>query len=172
MKITVSEGLRLKNEVKQLINTLTYEVRQQPIGLNYENDILTSNEEDKNKFSDSFSRLEKLLNISLEINSKLANYNRVTGIDDKVRKMQNIKLLGDVFKTILPKTKPSKTNTFHNVGNERKQVTIEYKPILTGKEVKEKEGELKKQYRELQNEIEKLNAGEIEVSFTYEDIEQ
>jgi hypothetical protein len=172
MKITVSEGLRLKNEIKQLITSLTYEVRQQPVGLNYENGVLTSNEEDKNKFSDSFSRLEKLLNISLEINSKLSNYNRETGIDDKVRKMHNIKLLSDVFKTLLPKTKPSKTNTFHNVGNERKQVTVEYQPLLTGKEVKEKESQLKKQYRELQNEIEKLNAGEIEVSFTYEDIEQ
>ena len=108
---------------------------------------------------------------SFEINSKLSDYNRKTNIDDKVREMQNVKLLLTVYENALPRTKSSKTTRFETVGNERKQVVVEYKPTLTGTEVKENVSKLKTQFRNLQNEVEKLNSGEIELSFSFEDVE-
>jgi len=171
MKITVSESLRLKNELKQQINTVQYETRNSPLGLNYENGVLTSDEENGNKFKQNISRLEKLLSFSHEINSKISNFNRENGVDDKVREMKNYQMLLEIYNGILQKTKPTKTVNFQTVGNERKQVTVEYKPTLTGAEVKEKQSSLKKQYRSLQNEIEKLNTREIELSFSFDDLE-
>jgi hypothetical protein len=171
MKITVSEGLRLKNELKNLVNKIHYETKASPLGVNVENGVVTSNEEESGKFKENLNRLEKSLGYSFEINSKLSDYNRKTNIDDKVREMQNVKLLLTVYENALPRTKSSKTTRFETVGNERKQVVVEYKPTLTGTEVKENVSKLKTQFRNLQNEVEKLNSGEIELSFSFEDVE-
>jgi len=172
MKITVSEALRLKNELAQTIKTLQYEALRSPLGLTKEDSQIINDEADSKKFSESVERLTKALSFSEEINSKIASFNKENSIDNKVRSMQNDKLLLSVYETALPRTKATKTTKFENLGNgNRKAIVVEYTPAITSTEVKSNIAKFKTKYRTTQNEIEKLNQGSIELTFSHADIE-
>ena len=172
MKITVSEALRLKNELSNTIRTLQSETFRSPLGLTKEDDVVTSDESDATKFNNVVERLQKALSYSEEINSKIASFNKENQIDDKVRAMQNNKLMLQVFENALLKTKATKTTKFENLGNgTRKSIKVEYTPTITSTEVKSKISNFKGKYRTIQNEIEVLNQGIIELSFSYENVE-
>ena len=172
MKITVSEALRLKNEISKSVSAIQSETYRAPLGLVKEEDQIISDESDNKKFEETVSRLEKALGFSEEINSKIAAFNKSNQVDDKVRSMQNNKLLLSVFENALPKTKSTKTNRFENLGNGvRKSIKVEYIPAVTSSAVKSKISHFKTKYRTIQNEIEILNQGSIELSFSHEDLE-
>ena len=172
MNITITEAMRLKNEIAKTVNTLNYEVRQAPLGITKEDDVVLTNETDGNKFNDAMTRLIKALSISEEINNSLSAFNRDNKIDMKVRAMQNQKMLYDIYEKSLPKTKAMKTSRMENLGNGvRKAVKVEYTPIMTSSVIKSKINEYKTSYRTLQSDVEKLNASIIELSFSYEDVE-
>jgi hypothetical protein len=172
MKITVSEALRLKNEISKTIQSIHSETHRAPLGLTKEDDQIVTDEADSKKFESAVERLQKALGFSEEINSKIAGFNKTNQIDDKVRSMQNQKLLLSIFENALHRTKPTKTTKFENLGNGvRKSIKVEYVPTVTSTDVKSKISLFKTKFRTIQNEIEILNQQIIELSFSYEDIE-
>ena len=172
MNITVSEALRLKNEISKSVQSIQSETYRAPMGSIKEDDQIISDESDNKKFEEAVSRLEKALGFSEEINSKVASFNKANQVDDKVRSMQNNKLLFSVFENALAKTKPTKTTKFENLGNgTRKSIRVEYVPAMTSTAVKSKISQYKTKYRTIQNEIEVLNQNTIELSFSHEDLE-
>ncbi len=172
MKITVSEALRLKNDLSRTIKSIQSETYRAPLGLTKEDDQIISDEGDVKKFEEAVIRLEKSLLFSEEINSKIAAFNKTHQVDNKVRSMQNNKLMLSIFENALARTKPMKTTKFENLGNgTRKSIKVEYVPSVTSTEVKSKISHFKTKYRTAQNEIEVLNQGTIELSFSYEDLE-
>ena len=170
MKITVTEALRLKNEIAGIVNTLNYASNTAQFGeIKEEGEVIS---EQKDSFTDVFGRFNKALGYSEEINNKLATFNRETGIDAKVRSMHNEKLRFQILSSALPKTKPTNTTRFENLGGgQRKAVKVSYTPTINSTEVKKMMAEAKKNMRAVQTEIEKLNQKEIELSFEHSDIE-
>ena len=169
MEITITEGLRLKNELSSTIKNLTYKTYSASFGVTLEDNEITS--KDVELFNDVEETLIKALSYSEELNNKLAAFNKETLVDALVRKMQNSKLLLNIYTSSLPKTKPTKQKKFENLGTVRKSVEIEFKPTVTSTVIKEKISEQKNITRELQSEIEKLNQKQISVDFEYKDIE-
>jgi len=170
MKITVTEALRLKNEIAGIVNTLNYASNTAQCGTMQEDGETIS--EDKDKFSQVFGRFEKALGFSEEINNTLSTFNRETSIDAKVRAMHNEKLKLQILSSALPKTKPSSTTRFENLGSgTRKSVKVTYTPTIHSNEVKKMMADSKKKMRAYQTEIEKLNQKEITLSFEHSDIE-
>lgn len=172
MKITVSEALRLKNDLSRTIKSIQSETYRAPLGLTKEDDQIISDENDNKKFEEAIVRLEKALSFSEEINSKIAAFNKENKIDDKVRSMQNNKLMLTIFENALARTKPTKTTKFENLGNgTRKSIKVEYVPSVSSSSVKSKISHFKTKYRTTQNEIEVLNQKNIELTFSYDDME-
>lgn len=169
MEITITEGLRLKNELSATIKNLTYKTYSASFGVTLEDNEITS--KDADLFTDVENTLIKALEYSEELNNKLASFNKESGVDSVVRKMQNAKLLLNIYTSSLPKTKPSKQKKFENLGTVRKSVEIEFKPSITSSEIKEKISAQKVITRKLQTEIEQINQNTISVGFEYEDIE-
>jgi hypothetical protein len=170
MKITVTEALRLKNEIAETVNKLNYATNTAQLGVIKEDGEVIS--EPKDTFNSVFERLKKALGFSAEINNVLANFNKETGIDGKVRAMHNEKMLFNILTSALPKTKPTTHSKFENLGNgQRKSVKVDYVPNVNSKEIKDGMAEAKNKMRSLQVEVEKLNQREIELSFEHSDIE-
>src|SRR3990172_575242 len=152
MKITVTEALRLKNEISGIVNTLNYASNSAQFGIIKEDGETTS--EEKENFSLVFERFQKALSFSEEINNTLSTFNRTTQIDAKVRAMHNEKLKLQILTSALPKTKPSSTSRFENLGNgQRKAVKVTYTPTINSNEVKSMMAEVKRKMREFQTEI-------------------
>ncbi len=80
-------------------------------------------------------------------------------------------MLLKILNKLLPKTKPSKTFSWKTVGNERKKVVVEWRPLVQSKVIKEKITDVKKNIRETQSSIELMNQKLIELTFTYDDLE-
>lgn len=169
MKITVTEALRLKNEVSNVIKTLNYSIHQSSFGETTEDDEIIS--QDKDKFQEVETALILGLSYSEELNNSLSKFNKENGVDSTVRRMQNAKLLLDVYSRNLSKTKPTKQKRFENLGNIRKSIEIIYTPFISSKEMKSKISEQKAICRELQTKVEQLNQKTLEVSFNYKEIE-
>lgn len=170
MKITVTEALRLKNEIASIVNTLNYASNTAQFGVVKEDETVVS--EEKDSFTQVFGRFNKALDFSAEINNALANFNRETGIDAKVRAMHNEKIKHQILSSALPKTKPTNTTRFENLGNgQRKAIKVTYTPTINSNEVKKLMAQSKTNMRALQTEIEKLNQKEINLSFEHSDIE-
>jgi hypothetical protein len=171
MKIHITEALRLKNEISALVRTLEYQAKTNIVmGKTYEDNILAS-EGDGLDFVATIQKLERALDISEELNNKLADFNRANHIDAMVRKMNNLKLLKSIHESLLPKSKATKNTTWVAVGDTRKQVVREYRPLHNASEIKEKINSYKQQIRELQSKVEKINLKFIELTFEHADID-
>lgn len=171
MKIHITEALRLKNEISALVRTLEYQAKSLIVmGKTYEDNILASEGEGLD-FAMTIQKLESALSYSEELNNKLADFNRINHIDEMVRKMNNLKLLKSTYESLLPKSKPTKTTTWVAVGDTRKQVVREYRPLHQGSDLKEKISEYKQQIRELQSKVEKINLKFIELNFEHADVD-
>jgi hypothetical protein len=171
MKITITEALRLKNEISTIVRSLEGSARNKIIMGKTIEDGVVSTEGVGYDFSLVITKLELALIYSEEINNKLAAFNKENKIDCEVRKMQNHKLLHKLFTDLLPQSKPNVRNSWITVHNERKKVVLEYQPLVSSKEIKNKISEHRKAMREIQVAIEKLNQKELELSFDYPDIE-
>lgn len=171
MKIHVTEALRLKNELSALVRTLEYEAKSNMLmGKTFEDNILVSEGEGLD-FESTIGKLETALAYSEEINNKLADFNRINGIDAQIRKMNNYKMLKSVYESSLSKSKATKSTTWVIVGDARKQVVREYRPLHNATQIKDKINTYKKQIREIQSSVEKLNLESIELSFEHADID-
>lgn len=172
MKTTVTEAMRLKKEVSEIVCSLNDNAYRSINMGNVYIDGVISSEGYGYSYSLVYEVLNRALNVNEEINHVLANFNRENGVDSFVRAMMNNRLNVKMLERLLPLTKPSCKNTWVEIQNKRKTVVEEYQPTVTTTEIKEKLSMHKKQMRELQVKIEKLNQKEIEFSFSYEDVEK
>jgi hypothetical protein len=167
MEITLTEALRLKNELSNAIKTLQYSVHQSSFGTTSEDGQVIS----EDKFTDVEANLRKGLELSELLNSTIAAFNKESGVDSIVRRLQNEKLLLGIYTQNLQKTKPSKSKRFETVGNARQSIEITYTPLISSSEMKNKMSTCKSSIRAFQTQVEKLNQTKINVDFTYNDIE-
>lgn len=169
MEITLTEALRMKTEISSVVKTLTYTLNYASLGDTKEDgEVISQND---NVFSDVEEKLINALNYSEELNDTISSFNRTNRVDSIVRKMQNAKLLLNAYNNALPKTKPSTQKRFENLGTVRKSVNIEYVPLVSSSTMKNSISSQKETIRTLQTDLERLNQGTINVSFTYSDLE-
>jgi hypothetical protein len=169
MEITLTEALRIKNELANTIKTLNYSVHQASFGKTTEDGEVVS--QDVEKFEVIEASLIRGLAFSEELHNSISDFNRASSVDKIVRKMQNSKLLLDVYSRSLDKTKPKQNKRFENLGTVRKSIEMVYTPSITSKDMKAKMAAQKAIARDLQSQVEKLNQSKIKVSFEYSDIE-
>jgi len=169
MEITLTEALRIKNDLSNTIKTINYSVNQASFGKTTEDGEVVS--QDVEKFEVVEASLIKGLSISEELHNTISDFNKTSSVDKIVRKMQNAKLLLEVYSRNLDKTKPKQNKRFENLGTVRKSVEMVYTPSITSKDMKAKITEQKSIVRDLQSQVEKLNQLKINVSFEYSDIE-
>lgn len=101
MEITLTEALRIKNEISNTIKTLTYNIHQSSFGVTTEDsEIISASNE---KFQEVEASLIRGLSYSEELNNAISTFNKETGVDAIVRKMQNAKLLLDIIQEICQK---------------------------------------------------------------------
>jgi hypothetical protein len=178
MKVTVSEALRIKNELGNIINNIQ---RCSPL---YGTRTQTSTLQDTNvseipvmdayrtvKFSDFVEIMKKAFNVSEEINSKLANFNTNSGLSDKVRRLHNNEVMITVYNTAVSNSQISENKGYQVLGNDRILVTDRFVPFHSKSELKDKIKAYKTENRQIQIELDALNQKEIEFSFEYEDLE-
>ena len=171
MEIQIIEALRMKNEISNHVRDLEFNAKNNiVIGNIYEDGVKTTDGEGF-PYKETMEKLELALKFSEEINGKIADFNRVNHIDDLIRQKQNLKMLKEVYESILPKTKPTASNSWVILGEVRKQVLTEYRPLLQSKEIKEKIKIYKNSIREIQTKVEKLNQKTIELTFEYQDVD-
>jgi hypothetical protein len=169
MEITITEALRIKNELSNTIKTLNYNIHQSSFGTLTEDGEVVS--EDKEKFQDVEASLVKGLGFSEELSAKISEFNKTSSVDSTVRTMQNAKLLLDIYTRNLEKTKPKTNKRFENLGTVRKSIEMVYTPSISAKDMKAKIASQKSIVRGLQSNIENINQSKISVSFEYADLE-
>lgn len=169
MDITLTEGLRIKNELSNIIKTINYKIHQSSFGKIVEDEEIVS--QDVETFETVENSLIKALSFSEELNNKISMFNRTSGVDVIVRKMQNAKLLLDIYSRNLDKTKPKKNKRFENLGTVRKSIETVYTPFITAKDMKARISHQKSKIREFQSQIEQANQTKISVAFEYADLE-
>lgn len=169
MEITLTEALRIKNELSNTIKTLNYGIHQSSFGKTYEDGEIVS--QDVETFENVENSLIKALEYSEELNGKIADFNRTVGVDVTVRKMQNAKLLLDIYSRNLDKTKPKTNKRFENLGTVRKSIELTYTPTVTAKAMKDRISAQKTKIRGFQAQIEKANQTKITIGFEYSDLE-
>jgi hypothetical protein len=169
MEITLTEALRIKNEISNTIKTLSYSIHQSLLGVTTEDGQVTS--QDIDTFIDVENSLINALAYSEEINNSISIFNKESHVDSTVRKMQNAKLLLDIYNRNLSRTKPKTQKKFENLGTVRQSIEVVYAPLLSSKEMKERISTQKNLVRNLQKEVEAANQQKINVSFSYKDIE-
>lgn len=169
MNVTLTEALRIKNELSTTIKTLSYKVQISSFGVTVEDGEVTSRDEDK--FNDVEKLLLNGLSFSEELNNRISDFNKEFGIDKLVRKMQNAKLLLSIYTNSLSKTKATTQKRFENLGTVRKSIEVVYTPSVTSTSMKTKISDEKSNIRDLQSKIEKLNQKVIAISFDYDDLE-
>lgn len=169
MEITLTEALRIKNEISNAIKTLQYGIHSSSFGTTSEDGQVVS--EDKDKFNDVEASLIKGLKLSEQLNATISGFNKDAGVDSIVRKLQNEKLLLGIYIQNLQRTKPTKSKRVETVGNTRQTIEMEYTPYVSSKDMKERMSKCKSNIRDFQSKVEKLNQSKIEVDFSYTDIE-
>lgn len=169
MIITLTEALRLKNEVSNLIKTLHYRLNTSSHGTLTENDVDVTREEFS--YPEVEQSLLNALSISEQLNEAISSANARLHVGDYVRKLQNAKLLHGVYLNSLSKSKASVNKRFETVGNTRETITVKFTPYVTSVAMKEKISTQKEAIRYLQGKIDQINQTTIELNFEYSDIE-
>ncbi len=169
MEITLTEALRIKNELSNSIKQLNYSIHQSSFGKTVEDGEIIS--QDVESFENVEASLIRALGYSEELNGKISEFNRISAVDVIVRKMQNAKLLLDIYNRNLDKTKPKTNKRFENLGTVRKSIEIVYSPTITAKSMKDRITTQKAIIRDYQTQIEKANQTKISIAFEYSDLE-
>lgn len=170
MKVTITEALRLKNEISTMVRNTETNISSSEFGVSFQDDKPVSVSEDKEKFTHVYDQLTKILTISQLINSALAKYDVNTSVSDLVRESKNKEMLIRVLTNAL-RYKDSTQTSYEVVGNKRIAVKTHFIPHLTSKEIKQRITSLKKALREIKGQVDKKNSAMIELSFEYEDLE-
>lgn len=169
MEITLTEALRIKNELSNIVKTLNYSVHSASFGSTTEDGEVVS--QDVVTFQDVETSLIKGLGYSEELSAKISSFNKDSSVDNIVRKMQNAKLLLETYTRNLEKTKPRTNKRFENLGTIRKSIEMVYTPSITSKDMKSRISTQKSLVRDYQSQVEKINQSKISVEFEYADLE-
>ena len=175
-KIQVTEALRLKKEISEYFKNIQYKVNY-PTNLyagqtfidSVEQTDLSLNKLDIRIALEHFSELMKL---SEEINDALSNFNRINKIDSLIRTKANYEALLKGYSGAGEVSSPyQKDSVVVAASGDKVKTTKEYKPFMTEIQLKEKTLTLKKEVREIQNKVDKLNLKTIELSFDFDTFE-
>jgi hypothetical protein len=169
MKITITEALQLKNELKQKVAQATYEmnnclyVRTEQNGVDITSTTPT--------FEENFTKLKKVLDNSQELNDAISQFNMESKVSNYVREQKNLLVLIAQVQNAIKKSVQTSVTQMQVVGAERVAVTTVLTPIINASELTKSLNFLKTRNRELFALIQKANTQEIELSFSYEDVE-
>ena len=169
MEITITEGLRIKNELSNTIKQLNYSIHQSSFGKTFEDGEVVS--QDVETFEKVEGSLIRGLGYAEHLNGVISSFNKTSEVDVIVRKMQNAKLLLEIYTRNLDKTKGKTNKRFENLGTVRKSIEIVYTPSITTKAMKDRISVQKSLIRDYQSLIEKANQTKISIEFNYSDLE-
>ncbi len=170
MKVSVSEALRLKNEIIKMVHTTLGDTRIAEYGVTTEDDKPVTERESCEKFPEVYAKLCKIFSISHQINSVLAKYDVESGISDLVRSLKNNEALLTVLTDAL-RLKDSTQITYQAIGNKRVEVKRHFTPYVPIKEIKCKITLLKKEIRDIKRDIDKKNLETIELPFEHTELD-
>jgi len=169
MQVTITEALRIKNEVSTIVGQL-----QNGLGsVNY-GKVVDGGKEvfyENTTFPTYLTQLNKILAISQEINDKLSKFNVESGISSLVRQKANCELLIRVYETAISSIRQPVSRRYEIVGAVRMEIETTFTPFLSKKDIKELIKSCKASIRKIQQDIDTHNAEKIDFSFEYSDVE-
>lgn len=172
MEITINELLRLKNEVDH--NIRLYLRGDKIVHGKKVYDDGREEVVEGVKSDDFLTKYNKAYDVSEHLHSVLNYHNHIADVGDIVRKKKNVDSKINFLTTnIIPQTTKRKMrSTVYDAG--RNVVADEYThvPFLSKDDVRASIKELKKQSRELQSKLDKINASLVTVNYTHEEIEE
>jgi hypothetical protein len=179
MRLNVIEALRLKNEISANVQKLYskfsdnryYEESKVSYGVTTE-DGETRGSTDIPWFEEVYSCLEKAFVFSNELNTALAQHNVETGVAEAVRAKKNANALIRVLEIAVSQSSPKRESTLKDVGTEGRRVVTEYTPHQNKKDLRKQIKDLRNTVRKLENKISQADSGSIEVTFSYEDLDE
>jgi hypothetical protein len=186
MKVTVSEALRLKNEISKKITALAgaftptksgrYSFMESSPTAEVSHGVTTEDGEVVSSSSAITSvelelKISKLYDLSQKINSVLTLFNAQSGVSDAVRERQNTLSLLLMYELFSKNSVPTANAKFEVVGAERKKITVAFRPHLTQDHIALKVAELKNKIRSLQQVVDVANGQQLEIPFEYSDLE-
>lgn len=171
MKTTVTEALRIQNEISEMIRTAMGKERYLQYGVTYQDDTVIEERGSRETLPEYLEKIQKFFGLSQQIHSILAKFAVDSGVSDKVRERENLKSVQRTLESALIAMPTETLTQFEVVGNQRVKVVTEFKPFVTKKDLKNRLKKIKTQIRELQVQIDALNAQLIELPFEYEDLE-
>jgi hypothetical protein len=172
MKLTIVDAMRLRNQLKNLISMRGAGYRNTVYGITEIDGVTMDIGQQSIPFPESAQKREKLFLIMEELNAKLTEHNQSKGIYKIVDTLQNKKDLLSMYNNAIPFCKPTKSQSFIIVGNERKQVVSIFTPFQSAGDIKKIIKVLRQDIRKLQSELDKLDRDETEVSFTEDEIDE
>ncbi len=170
MKLTVTEAMRLKSEISEQIGNLLFTRRGVSYGTSTENDVRVD-DESETTIVQHMERSHKLLAISYEINNVLDIFNKDNGISLKVRKMKNNQLMLSMYESALTNAVAKDVSRREKLDNKFVTVVTKFEPYLRKNEIRKIQKSLKAENRDLQSQIDRMNAQSITLKFDYQDFE-
>lgn len=173
MKIKVSEALRLKNDISQLVSRYQSRMLNLPkncFGITRIDGEIQILPEDVD-FFEKFNTLDVLLNISGEINNKLAVFDVESEISSMVRRLKNLELMKNILESNIENAKAYSKDEKDYGSTKSKKISFEPHEGINKKEIKSKIKTINKEMRFIQSIIDEKNAQDIELSFNYDDID-
>lgn len=168
MKITVTEAMRLKNEIAGLVQEIVCG------SFSCGKTLVDGVPEEESQAEDVrmyMYRVERVLEISQHINSILARFNVESGVADAVRCKHNIELQTNRWSLALSQAEPRKSKMHQVVGDKRVVVETVFEPSITKTDIKDAMRALKARERAIQGQIDRANLQMVELPFEYEDID-
>lgn len=185
MNITVTEALRLKNEVNNVLNRLTMSVAHLPVVVRADEnteddegdeddrlDVVIREKETFNRLL--FITLPRLQEMSLQLGTLLHRFNIQNDINERVQQIKHnntyVETLREVMQTMSSQIKQAKM-TDRQMRMEASDQTVYLSPVIvlvTKGDIKERIRELRVENRRLQREIDRANAKTIEIGFNYD----
>lgn len=169
MKITLTEALRIKNEISKIVTDTQYKIRYSEFGSTSENGSIISG--DNIHFPELEKNLVSAILLSQTINNAISDFNKESGVDKLVRTLQNDKLFLKIYTDNLDKFKAKASTKFQNLTASREEIRVVYEPYISLDKAKSRISLFKTRIRENQTKIEALNTTIIELPFEYSDIE-
>ena len=171
MKLTVTEAMRLKNEISQEIGRLQYTSRGLSYGTSAENDIRVD-DQSQTTIVEHMERTKNLLAISYEINSILDKFNKENDISLMVRQMKNNQFMLSMYDSALNHAVAKEVSRREKLDNKFVTVVTKFEPYLKKSEIRKNQKSLRAENRELQSQIDKMNGQSVNLTFEYQDFEE
>lgn len=174
MKVTINELMRIRKEIAGAIvserQKLQYNVTY---GRRFEDGVDVT-ETDKDNFIDVINKLSELNGVSEIISSVLDDFNLKNQIPALVRNIKNVTFTKDACSEALNKLNQSNSEKFMNMANgDRKLVLHSFIPYIVKQDFNEEYIKTRQTIiRKLQGELDKLNVTEVEIPYTYEDLDR